>query len=1270
MIWCFGDFAGLDFNSGAPVPFVGSKLSTHEGSASVADRHTGGLLFYTDGMTVWNRNHRVMPNGAGLKGYFSTTQSALIVPAPGDTTKYYIFTAAPREDQYTNGIQYSVVDMTKDGGLGDIVIKNVLLLAPATERLCAVTHCNGRDYWMITHGWNNDVFFAYQITRRGIAPPIISRAGSYEGEPDWLSGVGYLKASPDGKMLARAIYGQKSVEVCQFDNSTGYVSLAITIPLDPGPLNSPYGVSFSPNSTKLYVTEMALYQYDVTDYSYTEISASKKLIAPTNLLGAIQIAPDGKLYIANSTTGYLDAIDSPDSAGAKSLFRTGAVTFPVGASESGLPNMIDADSGRIESYIVGDVTICHGENAQLWATGGATYAWFPTTSLSCPTCANPIATPDSTTSYTVRIMNPGRCPIIDTVRVTVRNRVRLNVGATAPFCRGDSLQLVATGSTNYRWSPAIGLSCATCPNPLAFPSVPTTYKVVGTNAEGCRDSATVTVQPVDRPVAEAGASSVICKGDGVQLGAQPNGFSYKWSPAEGLSCTTCQRPLATPEKTTVYYLTVSNSVGCATTDSVQITVIDTARPANAGPDVTICAGERVQLHGSGGISYFWSPVDELSCVNCPDPVASPLKTTTYRLLTRNPSRCPGIDSSADSITIFVRPPAKVTLSPAPTICDGDSATLSASGGISYRWEPADGLSCTDCPTPMAAPPATTLYTVSITDSNGCRASDTVRVTVRPQSMADAGPDGTICLGGATPLNGSDGAAWNWDPATGLSCTDCRNPIAAPAVTTTYHLTVTNSNGCRATDSVTVFVSASKAVDAGPDVTVCPGGSVRLTATGGTIFRWSPATGLSCTDCPDPVATPAISTTYHVQAIGPGDCPFTDSVTVTVFDAAAVDAGPDATICSGGSDTLRASDGNAWQWSPSAGLSCADCRTPIATPDSTTTYRVTILGGNGCTASDSVTVNIVRQLMVDAGPDMAICPGDSAILHATGGASYHWSPSIGLSCADCADPVARPDSTTIYTVMTSSGTCSSIDSIVVTVTDGKPLHARIARDLHVRPGESLTVPVTVDNASAVRAGDTVVFDLGYAKNMFRVDTLLTGGTILDGWRREMIADSLGRLAIRFIAPPGGKNQGDLPLLQLEIHAYVSDSVGGELPFNLDIGSRPCMLVTTETGRLTLDSICGLHLRLIEQIVGEYALRRNAPNPFNPATTIEFSLGLDGPTRLEVLNGEGARVALLVDGYMGPGRYSVMWDAASMPSGIYFYRLVSGDWSRTGRMMLVR
>lgn len=197
-IWYFGERAGLDFNSGSPVALTNSQMSSREGCAVMNDKITGSLLFYTNGGpgpnqlqdtvgAIWNRNHQIMPNGDldSAGGCMSSAQGALIVPNPANADQYYLFTLDCAENFFVSGLRYSIIDMTLDGGLGDVTVKGVQLTDSVNENMCAIKHANGTDYWLLFNKGNSyvnfqlisDKYHAYQITSSGILPPVITSIG-------------------------------------------------------------------------------------------------------------------------------------------------------------------------------------------------------------------------------------------------------------------------------------------------------------------------------------------------------------------------------------------------------------------------------------------------------------------------------------------------------------------------------------------------------------------------------------------------------------------------------------------------------------------------------------------------------------------------------------------------------------------------------------------------------------------------------------------------------------------------------------------------------------------------------------------------------------------------------------------------------------------------------------------------------------------------------------------------------------------------------------
>lgn len=674
-----------------------------------------------------------------------------------------------------------------------------------------------------------------------------------------------------------------------------------------------------------------------------------------------------------------------------------------------------------------NTSVCIGDSVQLNATGGVTYTWTPSAGLSCTNCANPKASPGTTTTYTVTGTVGTGCSNTSTVTVTANAKPTVSAGSNQNICEGNSIVMNATGAASYVWSPATGLSCTSCANPTASPTNTTTYTVTGTAANGCSNTAnkTITVNPL--PIVSAGSNQTTCPNVPVTLSAT-GANTYVWSPSTGLSCTACANPTATISSTTTYTVIGTGLNGCVNTGNVTVTV--NPQPViSAGSNTAICLGDTAQLQATGGITYVWSPATGLSCTTCDNPKANPGITTTYTVTGTVGTGC----SNTSTVTVTVNARPSVSAGSNQSICIGNSAILNATGALSYVWTPSTGLSCTSCANPTASPASTTTYTVTGTNANGCTNTATVTVNVNPLPIINAGSNQTICPGGSASLQATGAVSYIWSPSTGLSCTSCANPNASPVVTTTYTVTGTNANGCVNTSSVTVTVNPQPTISAGANAAICIGDTAQLNAAGGISYVWSPSTGLSCTTCDNPKSSPGITTTYTVTGTGNNGCTNTSTVTVTVNPLPSVSGGTNQNICIGSSTILNATGASSYVWTPATGLSCISCANPTASPTTTTTYTVTGTNINGCTNSATVTVNVNQLPTVSAGSNQIICPGSSASLQATGAVTYVWSPATGLSCTSCANPTASPAATTTYTVTGTSATgCVNTSSVTVTV----------------------------------------------------------------------------------------------------------------------------------------------------------------------------------------------------------------------------------------------
>lgn len=331
-IWYFSpDYAGVSFNSGVPKTLLNSAMHFYSdgGSACVSDTN-GNILFYSEGETIWNRNDSIMLNGTGLEGDNSASQPALIVQKPGTSNTYYLFTIGSRN--LARGLKYNIINMKLDNWNGSVVEKNQPVTAAvwARDKLTAVKHANGIDYWIISYDILAEKFYSFLLTSQGINPsPIISNSKIYNS----TSWYGPIKAAPDGEKIiscTRGVngYGNGSFEVCDFDKSSGKLISKFTVKESVANPNhfAVTGLEISPDSKLLYITSylfppgadnQSLLQYDLTQTDSVSFLNSSILIDTTARIAGLQLAPDGKIYGVrflypnnDSAFFYLDVINS------------------------------------------------------------------------------------------------------------------------------------------------------------------------------------------------------------------------------------------------------------------------------------------------------------------------------------------------------------------------------------------------------------------------------------------------------------------------------------------------------------------------------------------------------------------------------------------------------------------------------------------------------------------------------------------------------------------------------------------------------------------------------------------------------------------------------------------------------------------------------------------------------------------------------------------------------------------------------------------------
>jgi len=485
--WCFGQHAWVSFGTGSPVAAGSSTMNTREGCCTISDAE-GNLLFYSDGLSVWNRNHNRMPNGFWLLGHSSSTQSSIVIPKPGSSHLYYLFTVP--DCGQAGGLCYSLVDMTLDGGMGDIVVteKNISLLPDVTEKVTATLHANQTDIWVITHERNNNAFAAFLVSTAGINPlPVKSYIGSVHGSSNG-SYLGYMKASPDGSRLAVAVHWPLSFfELFDFSNSNGIVSNPVKFT---NGLSGPYGVEFSPNSQLLYLGDLLVgvfFQANLAGDSAAIVASMTQIAYLAGSIGALQLGSDQKIYITKENHTHLHVISNPNVAGMGCGYHANEVFLGGNTAKLGLPTFIQSYFNPIPftytQTCFGDTTgfipeSTTGIDSVLWNFGDPASVPNDTSSLFSPVhvFTAPGMFSVSLTSWA------GGVNATETQDVKINPLPQPFLGADTTLCGGNALILNAgEGYTAYLWNDG-----TTGKNLIVTTNG--TYTVTVTDDNGCEGS--------------------------------------------------------------------------------------------------------------------------------------------------------------------------------------------------------------------------------------------------------------------------------------------------------------------------------------------------------------------------------------------------------------------------------------------------------------------------------------------------------------------------------------------------------------------------------------------------------------------------------------------------------------------------------------------------------------------------------------------------------------------------------------------------------------
>lgn len=641
---------------------------------------------------------------------------------------------------------------------------------------------------------------------------------------------------------------------------------------------------------------------------------------------------------------------------------------------------------------------------------------------------------------------------LDSVKIAIKDSLTLSVSPPQVMCPGDTIQIEANSPGMLQWDPAYNISNTIVEDPLVYPAVDTVYSVTATLL-GCQSTAVVPVHVREAPFVDAGPDTGNCAGQFLYLNASvgPDVVVHFWSPPTGLSNITLLDPMLIPGQSRYYTLWVRDIFGCVNTDSVFVEVYPFP-VVDAGPNKTICLGDSIQLDGSGNGSFEWSPKAFVGNFTAEDPWVFPDQTTTFQLFLTDSNGC----RSGDQVKVNVRNLPAVDAGPDITICVNDTAVLTASGAKTYYWKGSPWLLDSIGASVEAIPAATTDFVVHGTDKYKCKNSDTVRVFTRNAPLVSASA-GTLsaCPGDTLWLSASGaGDRYNWFSSALIFDADSSGTRAVVTETSRFLVMTTDSLGCRGYDSLWVTVHDIPQINTGDRDSICLGESIQLSAGGGVLYQWSPAASLSDPASATPLATPLLTTTYTLQVQNSFGCSGTDSTTIVVMPLPLARAGQDTSICFGSEATLTASGGQSYLWRPASEVNCDTCRISKAQPAATRVFTLEVTDKYGCKDEDQITVTVLSLPLPDANSSRTdICFGDSVMLGASGGIMYRWEPAGLLDQPAMRMSLARPDTTTWFTVIVSDQySCRGIDSVLVRV-HGLP-NAIAMKDDSVCAGSSL------------------------------------------------------------------------------------------------------------------------------------------------------------------------------------------------------------------------
>ena len=670
--------------------------------------------------------------------------------------------------------------------------------------------------------------------------------------------------------------------------------------------------------------------------------------------------------------------------------------------------------------------------------------------------------------YTVRLTMTNSCgTFIFDQPVVGQAPPQVTLAGLPSICAGTSVSPTAVVNNcyepvdTYDWTFVGGSPSSSnllVPGPVLYAN-PGSYTVQLQATNVCGSiTATTPLIVFAPPVANAGPDVQFCSGGSSVIGSAPvGGVSYSWSPTTGLSSPSSSTSTVSLTNATAaptvnqYVVTASSSASCFTTDTVLVTV--NPLPILVVNSPTICFGQSANLTVSGagaGGNYTWSPSTALSCTNCDSPISTPTATTVYTITGTNVYGC----LSSITSTVTVNPLPVVNAGPDQTLCNQPIPVTLSGTPVGGTWTGSPNVTSAGIFTPNGVEVAQLVYSYT-NPSTLCTNTDTLIVTVNPPVIPTLDPLDSLCINAAiTNLN----TLLNASPLGGVwSGTGVTNPNFDPSTAGVGSHTMTYTFG---TGTCLVQVTSSINVNPLPVIsvnsgTICAGQNLSLVASGagvGGSYSWTPATNLSCTTCPNPLADPLSTISYTVTGTNAFGCSSSAISTVTVNPLPVVSAGPDQLLCDQAIPFTLTGTPSGGTWTGSPNVTSAGTFTPNGSEVSTLYYSYTV-PATGCSQIDSMVVTVSPPVVPTVNPTYSICVN---------------SASVNLNTELAPSPLGGTWSGTGVTNPTFNPATAGVGSFTVTYSYGSATClSTVSSTITVNPQPSLLVnSATICNTDSV------------------------------------------------------------------------------------------------------------------------------------------------------------------------------------------------------------